>query len=98
MLMLYAEFVKSLEYAEPPVPLSPALKALWYAHHDQWSVAHELIDSLHDPVSCWVHAYLHRWEGDQWNAQYWYRRANQPVCKTSLQKEWEQLVRALTTH
>jgi len=44
----------------------------------------------------WVHAYLHRVEGDLSNAAYWYNRAVQPVCKTSLATEWEALYKELS--
>ena len=67
-------------------------KALWYDAKGEWKTAHDLIDQLKDPVSAHVHAYLHRVEGDLWNARYWYNRAQQPEFIGSLQEEWTYLV------
>jgi len=61
-----------------------------------WDGAHEMIQDLPDQKAAWIHAYLHRKEGDQWNADYWYRRAGKPSCKTSLEEEWRQLWEALS--
>ncbi|MGH2624237.1 MAG: hypothetical protein ACRDE7_11270 [Sphingobacterium sp.] len=69
------------------------LSSLWYAGQGDWRTAHDLIDHLEDNKSCHVHAYLHRMEGDQWNANYWYNRANQPVFKGSHDQEWIELVK-----
>jgi len=68
------------------------VRSLWYVAHDNWQAAHNLIDHLDDAKSSHVHAYLHRLEGDEWNAKYWYNRANQPVFKGSLEEEWIALV------
>ncbi|MBR09882.1 MAG: hypothetical protein CMP48_19620 [Rickettsiales bacterium] len=64
------------------------LKALELDKNGQWDAAHELIQDLPDQNAAWIHAYLHRKEGDQWNAEYWYRRAGQPVFTGSLEDEW----------
>jgi Tfp pilus assembly protein PilF len=56
-----------------------------------WNLAHELIQDDPSSDAAWIHAYLHRKEGDQWNAEYWYRRAGKPVFQGSLQDEWQQL-------
>lgn len=56
-----------------------------------WSAAHDIVDGLNSSDAAWVHAYLHRKEGDQWNAEYWYGRAGKPVCTSTLQEEWEDL-------
>jgi hypothetical protein len=84
-------FTKSLEQDAPP-GTSVYLKALWYDRKNQWKNAHELIDHLGDPKACWVHAYLHRKEGDLSNADYWYSRAGKKRPQFSLDEEWEQLV------
>jgi hypothetical protein len=77
----------------PPVP--PALQALWYVAHGDWAKAHELANGVDDTTGAWVHAYLHRKEGDLGNAAYWYRRAGQPAATDSLQAEWSRIVAAL---
>jgi hypothetical protein len=75
-----------------PPELSVYLQALWFDAKDNWKSAHELVDHLDDKDACWVHAYLHRKEGDIWNADYWYNRAGKKRPSASLAEEWEQLV------
>ena len=75
--------------------MTPWLAALWYDAKGNWEKAHELINDMEGPQAAWVHAYLHRKEGDNSNARYWYARAGKPVCSLSLEKEWEELVEAL---
>ena len=77
----------------PPAP--PALQALWYDAHGDWEKAHQLANEIDDTTGAWVHAYLHRREGDLGNAAYWYRRAGQPAATGSLQAEWSRIVAAL---
>lgn len=74
---------------------SLALQALWYDYQDDWNKSHKLIDTAKDKDSAWVHAYLHRVEGDLWNARYWYRRSNKPESKLSLTEERSQIADAL---
>jgi hypothetical protein len=90
------EFEASLSDAGPPDGWSWALKALWYDAHDDWEQAHDLvqIDDA-DPQCAWVHAYLHRKEGDFSNAAYWYRRAGHPVASGSLASERQSIAGAL---
>lgn len=92
--MTLTEFKDTLKDAAPP-PLAPALVALWRDAKGEWEAAHAIAQDVPDPVGAWVHAYLHRKEGDQANAAYWYRRASQPVAKDSLDDEWARIVAAL---
>jgi hypothetical protein len=85
-----AGFRASLSAPEPPA-LSPALRALWLDARGNWDGAHDAEGGAGD----WVHAYLHRKEGDAGNAAYWYRRARKPVCRTSLDQEWAAIAEAL---
>ncbi|MEO8713025.1 MAG: hypothetical protein ABI405_12920, partial [Parafilimonas sp.] len=71
------------------------LQALWYDAKGNWQKAHALIDSLDDKNSCWVHAYLHRKEGDISNADYWYRRADKQRPSATLQNEWKDITMQL---
>lgn len=87
-----AEFKASLNSDRPSADLSPQLKSLWYDGKGDWHQAHAQVDHLSDRQSAWVHAYLHRKEGDIWNADYWYRQARQVRPSASLDEEWEQLV------
>lgn len=75
--------------------LAPALRALQRAARDDWHGAHEIAQAGNDRDSAWVHAYLHRQEGDSFNAQYWYRRAGQPVFRGSLEEEWRHIADTL---
>jgi hypothetical protein len=90
-----AEFRASLADAAPDATLSPPLAALWWAAKGEWDQAHKIVQDESDANSAWVHAYLHRVEGDLGNAGYWYRRAGQPVASGALEAEWDQIVSAL---
>ena len=85
-------FHESLSHPEPPAHFSVLLKSLWYDKKGDWKKAHDLVDQLPGTDAAGVHAYLHRKEGDIWNADYWYAKAKKirPTC--SLQEEWENLV------
>ena len=85
----------SLSNAAPAPDLAPPLTALWWAAKGDWDAAHKIVQDESDANSAWVHAYLHRVEGDLSNAGYWYRQAGQPVAKDSLQTEWERIVAVL---
>lgn len=90
-----AAFRASLADASPPADLGHALSALWLDARGDWDGAHEAAQADEGGVGDWVHAYLHRKEGDAGNAAYWYRRAGKPVCRTSLDEEWEAIASAL---
>jgi hypothetical protein len=83
-----AAFRASLSAAEPPPALSAALRALWLDARGDWNGAHEAAQADEGGPGDWVHAYLHRKEGDNGNAAYWYRRARKAVCRSSLEEEW----------
>ncbi len=93
--MNYQTFTDSLNQPHPPADLSPLLRALWHDAQGHWDRAHEIAQDLDSPEAAWVHAYLHRREGDQANAGYWYRRAGKPFPTQSLQEEWESIARRL---
>ncbi|MCQ6960106.1 hypothetical protein [Mucilaginibacter aquariorum] len=86
------EFKESLNLEQPISGLSAQLKSLWYDGKGDWHQAHAQVDHLTDKESAWVHAYLHRKEGDIWNADYWYKKAQQVRPNLSLEEEWKQLV------
>jgi len=97
--MSFAEFAASVaaQDAKPPEKLSTPLRALWYDARDDWSAAHGLAQEDSSASGSWVHAYLHRKEGDTSNAGYWYARAGRPRVgeETPLRVEWEQIAREL---
>ncbi|TCC97379.1 hypothetical protein [Pedobacter psychroterrae] len=86
------EFKNSMTDSEIPAGLTVHMQSLWYDGKGDWTKAHDLIDSLGDKRSAHLHAYLHRKEGDLWNADYWYTRAGQKRPDISLQQEWDHLV------
>lgn len=85
-------FYESLTEPLPPAHFSVLLKSLWYDAKGDWETAHDLVDSLAGAEAAWVHAYLHRKEGDSWNADYWYGRAKKLRPSHTLEEEWESLV------
>lgn len=87
-------FKESVGANEAPKEASVYLQALWYDARGNWEKAHELIQDLPDKNAAWIHAYLHRKEGDVWNADYWYRNAGKKRPPIPLQEEWEGLVTA----
>jgi hypothetical protein len=90
--MDYAAFC-ALKGKKPPAELAPALRGLLWDAKGDWKQAHECAQERDDRQGAWVHAYLHRKEGDLDNAGYWYRRARKPVSTGSLDEEWEAIAR-----
>jgi hypothetical protein len=90
-------FEEFLAAAAPPPDMSPALQALWHDAHDDWPRAHALSQEDAGPAGSWVHAYLHRREGDLANARYWYARAGRtaPPKNVTLDAEREAIAREL---
>jgi len=88
-------FMESLKMIMPPPGLTPPLEALWWDAKGDWSRAHGRVDALETKEAMAVHAYLHRKQGDQSNADYWYRRAGEQYRRTSLPEEWNALVAGL---
>ncbi|GMQ31639.1 hypothetical protein [Algoriphagus confluentis] len=85
-----AEEFKNLSKPDPC--FSPELKALWLDYSGDWAGAHEVIDPLPGRSAARVHAYLHRKEGDLWNADYWYGKAGEKRPNLALPEEWETLL------
>lgn len=84
------------EDAAPPAGLSPALAALWWDRRGEWERAHAVVAADEaGREAAWVHAYLHRREGDAANARYWYRRAGRPAATDALAAEWDAIAAAL---
>jgi hypothetical protein len=92
------DFRSSICKEMPPAEFSAPLQALWWDAKGDWSRAHELVDELETPDGMAVHAYLHRKEGEQWNADYWYRLAGRAYHRTDLKEEWIALVEGLLSH
>jgi len=94
MSSIAAAFRESLGASAPPDGAGPLLTALWHDAKGDWTRAHEIVQDEEGAEAAWVHAYLHRKEGDLSNAGYWYRRAAKPVPKVSLEDEWQAIVGA----
>ena len=92
-----AAFKATLSEQQPPQSLPAHLKSLWFDGKGDWHNAHAEVDHLSDKPAQRVHAYLHRKEDDIWNADYWYKKANAVRPHTSLDEEWEQLVKQFLT-
>ena len=86
--MTLAEFKRSISKSSPPADLSAALAGLWWAGKDDWDKAHKTVMDEGGKDCAWVHAYLHRVEGDLENAGYWYRQADKPAASDALEAEW----------
>lgn len=95
-VMTFAEFQSTLDQDQPPAGLSAYLTALWREARGDWDAAHKIVQEIDTANAAWVHAYLHRKEGDEGNARYWYRTAKRsfPAGQT-LDEEWADLVRQL---
>lgn len=94
--MMLDEFRATLTSPEPPGELPAPLAALWWDAKGDWARAHGTVDDLETPDGMAVHAYLHRKEGVEWNADYWYGRAGREFRRPTLEAEWEALVVGLT--
>ena len=94
--MTIEEFRASLRESHPPAGLSALLSALWWDGKGNFDRAHDIAqDDTSGQEAAWVHAYLHRREGDNENAGYWYKRAHQPHPETSPDEEWRQITTVL---
>jgi len=90
-----AAFIASLDGAAPAPELNAPLAGLWWAAKGDWDRAHKIVQDESSCEAAWVHAYLHRVEGDLGNAGYWYREAGQPTAKDSLEAEWQRIAATL---
>jgi hypothetical protein len=94
MVVSMADFRSSLSASAPAQGLNAPLSALWWAAKGKWDEAHKIVQDEETADAAWVHAYLHRVEGDLGNAGYWYRKAQKPAAQDGLEAEWERIVSA----
>ena len=90
-----SDFEASLQKAAPPGGLPETLEALWHERRGNWERAHQIAQDIAGAAGSWIHAYLHRREGDQSNAAYWYRQAGRAAARGDLDDEWRSIVEAL---
>ncbi|HEY4208897.1 MAG TPA: hypothetical protein VGM31_18865 [Puia sp.] len=92
--MTLQQFESSLSGDTPPKDITIALAAMWYDGKGDWEQAHLTAQDIPTTDGSWVHAYLHRKEGDGWNANYWYNRAGRSMPDYPLDKEWKEMVQS----
>ena len=92
--MTLSEFRATLKETAPP-DVSPPLVALWHDARGDWEMAHRVAQDVNDRSGAWVHAYLHRKEGEIDNARYWYGQADKPAATDSLEAEWDRIASGL---
>jgi len=93
--MTFEEFQNSLNQSQPPGQISQNLQALWYDANGEWNKAHNIVQETSGFEGDWIHAYLHRKEGDLSNSSYWYSRVGKKRPDIPLDVEWEELVNYL---
>lgn len=93
--MTPAAFRRTVSAVHPPAGLGPPLEALWHDAKGDWATAHRIVMNAQSAAAAWVHAYLHRKEGDLDNARYWYRKAKRPEATGALDDEWSMIAAAL---
>ena len=89
--MTLQEFKSSLSLKKPLQNISPLLEAMWYDAKGDWEASHNIAQEIHSKEGAWIHAYLHRKEGDEGNAAYWYARAGRKFPLVGLETEWEEI-------
>jgi len=89
--MTLQEFESTLESTHPPAETGPFLLALWNDAKGNWNEAHHIVQEIDHPDGAWVHAYLHRKEGDEFNAKFWYNLAGKKFPTISLKEEWDEM-------
>ena len=93
--MKYDDFIKLTKKSEPSDKLSGIHLAIWYAVKDNWNMAHNIVQDINTETASWIHAYLHRVEGDLANAQYWYKRANKGPYSESFESEFNDIIKSV---
>jgi hypothetical protein len=93
--MKFEQFKASLNEDLPPAAITSSLAALWYAGKGDWNQGHDIAQDIPTREGSWVHAYLHRVEGDDGNARYWYNLAGRKMPAQTFEEEWEEIVRAM---
>jgi len=96
--MTLQEFKSSLESGQKPAANEPFLLALWNDASGKWNDAHNIVQEIDHPDAAWIHAYLHRKEGDEFNAKFWYNLAGRKFATKTLSEEWEEIASHFLNH
>ena len=93
--MNYSEFMDTTTWSDPPENVDALMKAMWHIKKGHWNEAHNIVQDDPGTNAAWIHALLHKIEGDNWNAEYWYRRAGVKNPGLPEGEEWDMIVRKL---
>ena len=93
--MNYEDFIKLAKGSQPPDSLTGIHLALWYSKKNNWDLAHNIVQDINTDTASWIHAYLHRVEGDLSNANYWYNRASKIASTESLESELNNIIKSV---
>ena len=93
--MNYKSFIELIKESKPPSSLKGIYLGLWYAKKNNWDLAHNIVQDINTDTASWIHAYLHRVEGDIGNANYWYNRAGKKSSTESLEIELNNIIRSI---
>ena len=93
--MHYEDFIKLTKESQPPDSLTGIHLALWYSKKNNWDLAHNIVQDINTDTASWIHAYLHRVEGDLSNANYWYNRASKIASTESLESELNNIIKSV---
>ena len=95
--MDYKKFTELIKNTKPSTELKGIHLALWYAKKDDWDMAHNITQDIHTETGSWIHAYLHRVEGDTSNANYWYRKARKDPFSGTFNSELDNIINTIFT-
>ena len=93
--MRYDEFIKLTKEQKPLGKLSEIERTIWYILKENWDMAHKTVQDLSTETTCWIHAYLHRVEGDLGNAGYWYNRDHKEPTAKLLKSELNDIIKSV---
>lgn len=91
----YQEFANTLTASSPEADWPLALQSLWWDAKGDWNASHDIAQDMHNRIGSWIHAYLHRKEGDDWNAGYWYRQAGRTFPESTFEEELQELMESV---
>ena len=93
--MKYLDFINSIEKEKPPKKIPKIELSIWYILKNNWDMAHTIAQDIPSEIASWIHAYLHRQEGDISNAHYWYSKANKVPYSDSLEEELDDIIESI---
>ena len=95
MLLTLNEVIETIKEETPPEDISDTLQTMWHTRQGEWETADNIAQSISTALGSWIHAYLHRVEGDLSNAGYWYKRAGKPQFQGSTKAEADEIINSI---